>query len=43
MTRRDLLLLAAASTVHAQETKGEKLAPYYPTPELVVERMLQAG
>ena len=43
MTRRDLLLLAAASSVHAQETKGEKLAPYYPTPELVVERMLQVG
>jgi len=23
--------------------KGEKLAPYYPTPELVVEKMLQLG
>jgi predicted RNA methylase len=27
----------------AQNTGGEKLAPYYPTPELVVEKMLQLG
>ena len=27
----------------AQETKPEKLSPYYPTPELVVEKMLQMG
>jgi protein-L-isoaspartate O-methyltransferase len=41
MTRRDLLLLAAAGAVRAQDKKAEKLAPYYPTPELIVERMLQ--
>jgi protein-L-isoaspartate O-methyltransferase len=43
MTRRDLLLLAAAGAVQAQDKKAEKLAPYYPTPELIVERMLQLG
>ena len=44
MTRRDLLLLAVASSaVRAQENKSEKLAPYYPTPSLIVERMLQLG
>jgi protein-L-isoaspartate O-methyltransferase len=44
MTRRDLLLLTAAATAaRAQENKTEKLAPYYPTPELIVERMLQLG
>ena len=41
MTRRDLLLLAAAGAAQAQDKKAEKLAPYYPTPELIVERMLQ--
>ena len=42
MTRRDLFLLAAAAGAgRAQEPKAEKLAPYYPTPELLVERMLQ--
>jgi SAM-dependent methyltransferase len=44
MTRRELLLLpASAAAVRAQENKAEKLAPYYPTPELIVERMLQLG
>jgi len=44
MTRRELLLLAAgAAAARAQENKAEKLAPYYPTPELIVERMLQLG
>jgi SAM-dependent methyltransferase len=44
MTRRELLLLTAgAAAVRAQENKAEKLAPYYPTPELIVERMLQLG
>ncbi len=44
MTRRELLLLPAVATaVRAQENKPEKLAPYYPTPELIVERMLQLG
>src|SRR5690606_16399246 len=27
----------------AAQDKGEKLAPYYPTPETVVERMLKLG
>jgi protein-L-isoaspartate O-methyltransferase len=37
-----LAALAAAAIAGAQE-KGEKLAPYYPTPETVVERMLKLG
>jgi protein-L-isoaspartate O-methyltransferase len=37
------LMLAACGLV-AQTTKDtEKLAPYYPTPEIVVEKMLQFG
>ncbi|MBV6433512.1 MAG: hypothetical protein IANPNBLG_03690 [Bryobacteraceae bacterium] len=36
-----LVLLAAAAP--AQEKKTEKLAPYYPTPEFVVQKMLQFG
>jgi len=27
----------------AQDTDAEKLAPYYPTPEIIVEKMLQLG
>ena len=27
----------------AQDTDAEKLAPYYPTPETIVEKMLQLG
>lgn len=34
-----LLMLPGA----AQEKKTEKLAPYYPTPEVIVEKMLQLG
>jgi len=29
--------------VRAQEKKADKLAPYYPTPEIVVDKMLQLG
>src|SRR6516164_8686750 len=29
--------------VHAQDAKVEKLAPYYPTPQIVVEKMLDLG
>lgn len=38
-------ILAGASVlfVDAQEQKPDKLAPYYPTPEIVVDRMLQLG
>ena len=42
------LISAAASAQNNQQTApapvgGEKLAPYYPTPETIVERMLQLG
>ena len=53
MNRRLLLACALISTAAAapQNTQpaapapvgGEKLAPYYPTPETIVERMLQLG
>lgn len=45
MNRREWLLSAAtAGAAAAQDKKdGEKLAPYYPTPEVVVERMLKLG
>lgn len=39
-----LFVLPAALLLHAQTTQqAEKLAPYYPTPETVVEKMLQLG
>src|SRR5476651_1724524 len=34
------LILALSCTLFAQQPTGEKLAPYYPTPESIVERML---
>lgn len=37
-----LACLVLAGCAAAQD-KGEKLAPYYPTPETVVERMLKLG
>lgn len=44
MIRNTLLLLAAAGLVLAQPAKEtEKLAPYYPTPETIVEKMLKLG
>ncbi|HEY3441535.1 MAG TPA: class I SAM-dependent methyltransferase [Paludibaculum sp.] len=44
MTRRLVLLAVALLPLLAQEKKDtEKLAPYYPTPETVVERMLKFG
>jgi hypothetical protein len=45
LTRRSMLLALAALGVLAQEPKQdiEKLAPYYPTPETIVEKMLQFG
>src|SRR5438093_590917 len=39
--RLSLLLALLGLTLAAQE--GEKLAPYYPTPESIVEKMLQMG
>jgi protein-L-isoaspartate O-methyltransferase len=39
-----LAALLCAALASAQDAKtSEKLAPYYPTPETVVERMLQLG
>lgn len=38
-----LVLLLAGSTSAQQGQEPEKLAPYYPTPETVVEKMLQFG
>lgn len=37
------VLTAFLASGPAQEKKPEKLAPYYPTPETVVEKMLQFG
>ena len=42
MIRKFLLLAAAAGGIlSAQGGEGEVLAPYYPTPETIVEKMLQ--
>lgn len=45
MNRREMLLTGLGSMpLLAQEPKkGEKLAPYYPTPEVIVEKMLILG
>jgi tRNA A58 N-methylase Trm61 len=44
MTRRLFLFAAAFLPLLSQEQKDTaKLAPYYPTPETVVERMLKLG
>lgn len=37
------LLLSGCAVLCAQSTDGEKLAPYYPTPETIVEKMLELG
>jgi 16S rRNA A1518/A1519 N6-dimethyltransferase RsmA/KsgA/DIM1 with predicted DNA glycosylase/AP lyase activity len=38
-----LLLLSGCALVLWAQDKTEKLAPYYPTPETIVEKMLQLG
>src|SRR4051794_27555574 len=38
-----LLLLSGCLALHAQSGNIEKLAPYYPTPETIVMKMLQMG
>jgi protein-L-isoaspartate O-methyltransferase len=38
-----LLLVIGCAAVTAQSGDGEKLAPYYPTPETIVDRMLKLG
>ena len=45
MTRRTFFPVAAALTAFAQDKneKVEKLAPYYPTPESIVQKMLELG
>ncbi len=43
MMRRLALGILVALTVGAQQKEPEKLAPYYPTPESVVEKMLRLG
>lgn len=48
MFQRSLLILAVCAAGFAQQTDplqlpGEKLAPYYPTPETIVEQMLDLG
>ena len=42
---RNLVCLGVmgSALLQAQNAPGEKIAPYYPTPELVVEKMLQLG
>lgn len=39
---RSLIFTLCASVLLAQE-KTEKLAPYYPTPQIIVEKMLNVG
>src|SRR5580693_6795001 len=40
MRLRIVLMAALSCIAFAQQPTGEKLAPYYPTPESIVERML---
>ncbi|MBZ5582448.1 MAG: class I SAM-dependent methyltransferase [Acidobacteriia bacterium] len=43
MHRYCLLALVGCAVLAAQNSEGERLAPYYPTPETIVEKMLQLG
>ncbi len=43
MDRRLVLSLLLGALLRAQDKEIEKLAPYYPTPETIVEKMLQLG
>jgi protein-L-isoaspartate O-methyltransferase len=43
MLKLILLVTLAGSRLSAQSGDAEKLAPYYPTPETIVEKMLQLG
>ncbi|MES1261798.1 MAG: class I SAM-dependent methyltransferase [Acidobacteriota bacterium] len=38
-----LALLALAAVAQEPQPTGDKLAPYYPTPETIVDRMLETG
>ena len=43
MGKISLLALAFCGLLAAQNGEAEKLAPYYPTPETIVDKMLQLG
>jgi len=43
MRRVCLILLFGCAVAVAQSPEGGKLAPYYPTPETIVQKMLQLG
>jgi len=43
MYKLGLLLIVLRGIVSAQAGDAEKLAPYYPTPQIIVEKMLQLG
>ncbi len=43
VNRRYALPILFGALCFAQEKDSEKLAPYYPTPETIVEKMLQLG
>ena len=43
MQPRFILMMVLCASVCAQQPSGEKLAPYYPTPETIVQRMLDLG
>ena len=43
MRRACWLLIAGWAALYAQSGDAEKLAPYYPTPETIVDKMLRLG
>src|SRR5437868_4096060 len=43
MGKLPLVILLFCATLPAQDGATQKLAPYYPTPEVIVEKMLQLG
>ena len=43
MNRRAAFLICLPLLLSGQQKEPEKLAPYYPTPETVVEKMLEMG
>src|SRR3954466_12959166 len=43
MRRVGFILLLGCAALVAQTPEGGKLAPYYPTPETIVQKMLQLG
>ena len=43
MRRVSLIFLLVCAAAMAQSAEGGKLAPYYPTPETIVQKMLQLG